>query len=136
MLGWSMADHMRAELVTDALNAAVRTRGAQVDGVISYSDRGAQDGSKAFVDACHQTGIRRSMGTVGTSADNAAAESFFASLKRELLPDRRGWPNERAARLAVFHWLGFYNHRRRHSSIGCLAPVAFERRSTTRAIAA
>ncbi|MFE9361217.1 integrase core domain-containing protein [Streptomyces olivaceoviridis] len=80
--------------------------------------------------------MRRAMGTVGTSADNAAAGSFFASLKRELLPDRRGWPNERAARLAVFHWLGFYNHRRRHSSIGCLAPVAFERRSTTRAIAA
>ncbi|MFF7889804.1 integrase core domain-containing protein, partial [Streptomyces sp. NPDC020794] len=73
---------------------------------------------------------------VGTSADNAAAESFFASLKREILPDRRGWPTERVARLAVFRRLGFHNHRRRHSTIGYLAPVAFEQRSTTPAIAA
>ncbi|MET7382945.1 IS3 family transposase [Streptomyces sp. NPDC005526] len=136
LLGWSMADHMRAELVTDALNAAVRTRGGQVDGVIFHSDHGAQYGSKAFADACHQAGILRSMGAVGTSADNAAAESFFASLKREILPGRRGWPTERAARLAVFRWIGFYNHRRRHSTIGYLAPVAFEQRSTTLAIAA
>ncbi len=57
-------------------------------------------------------------------------------LKREVLPGRRGWPTARAARLAVFRWLGFYNHRRRHSTIGCLAPVAFEQRSTTLAIAA
>ncbi|MER6549703.1 IS3 family transposase [Streptomyces sp. NPDC001250] len=136
LLGWSMADHMRAELVTDALNAAVRTRGGQVNGVIFHSDHGAQYGSKAFADACHRAGIRRSTGAVGTSADNAAAESFFASLKREILPGRRGWPTERAARLAVFRWLGFYNHRRRHSTIGYLAPVIFEQRSTTLAIAA
>ncbi|WP_443065564.1 IS3 family transposase [Streptomyces sp. NBC_00557] len=136
LLGWSMAEHMRAELVIDALNAAVRTRGGQGDGIIFHSDHGAQYGSKAFADACHQAGILRSMGAVGTSADNAAAESFFASLKREILPDRRGWPSERAARLAVFRWLGFYNHRRRHSTIGYLAPVAFEQRSTTLAIAA
>jgi transposase InsO family protein len=68
------------------------------------------------------------MGAVGTSADNAAAESFFASLKREILPDRHGWPTARAARLAVFRRLGFYNHRRRHSTIGYLAPVAFASR--------
>nr|WP_274507008.1 DDE-type integrase/transposase/recombinase [Streptomyces murinus] len=97
-----MADHMRAELVTDALNAAVRTCGGQVAGVIFHSDHEAQYGAKAFADTCHRAGIRRSMGAVGTSADNAAAESFFASLKREILPDRRGRPTERAARLAVF----------------------------------
>jgi transposase InsO family protein len=131
-----MADHMRAELVTDALIAAVRTRGGQADGVIFHSDHGAQYGSKAFADTCHRAGILRSMGAVGTSADDAAAESFFASLKREILPSRRGRPTERAARLAVFRRLGFYNHRRRHSTIGCLAPVAFEQRSTTPAIAA
>lgn len=136
LLGWSMADHMRAELVTDALKAAVHTRGGRVDDVIFHSDHGAQYGSKAFTDACHRAGIRRSMGAVGTSADNAAAESFFASLKREILPGRRGWPTERAARLAVFRWLGFYNHRRRHSTIGYLAPVAFEQRSTTLAVVA
>ncbi|MFD8396236.1 integrase core domain-containing protein [Streptomyces sp. NPDC059680] len=96
----------------------------------------AQYGSKACLNACRQAGIRRSMGAVGTSADNTAAEPFFASLKQEILPDRRGWPSERAARLAVFRRLGFYNHRRRHSTIGYLAPVAFEQRSTTLAIAA
>ncbi|GGZ20883.1 hypothetical protein GCM10010365_46510 [Streptomyces poonensis] len=98
--------------------------------MIFHSDHGAQYGSKAFADACYRAGIRRSMGAVGTSADNAAAESFFASLKREILPGRRGWPTARVARL------GFYNHRRRHSTIGYLAPVAFEQRSTTLAIAA
>ncbi|MGW2524809.1 integrase core domain-containing protein [Streptomyces sp. NPDC001617] len=70
------------------------------------------------------------------SADNTAAESFFAALKREILPDRRGRPTERAARLAVFRQHGFYNHRRRHSTIAYLAPVAFEQGSTTLAIAA
>ncbi|MEK8174218.1 integrase core domain-containing protein [Streptomyces sp. M19] len=75
-------------------------------------------------------------GAVGTSADNSAAESFLASLKREILPGRRGWPTARAARLAVFRWVGFYNHRRRHSTISYLAPVAFEQRSTTLASAA
>jgi transposase InsO family protein len=91
-----MADHMRAELVTDALKAAVRTRGGRVDDVNFHSDHGAQYGSKAFADACHRAGIRRSMGAVGTSADNAAAESFFASPKREILPDQRSWPTEPA----------------------------------------
>lgn len=133
-----MADRMRAELVTDALKAAVRTRGGQVDDVIFHSDHGAQYGSKAFADACHQAGIRRSMGAVGTSANNAAAESFFASPKHEILPlpGRHGRPTERAARLAVFRWLGFYNHPRRHSTIGYLVPVAFEQRSTTPATTA
>lgn len=74
------------------LAAALRTRGGGVDGVIFHSDHGAQYGSKAFVDACRTAGIRRSMGAVGSSADNAAAESFFASLKQEILPGRRGWP--------------------------------------------
>ncbi|MFE2314445.1 transposase [Streptomyces sp. NPDC059441] len=114
------------ELVTDALKAAVRTRGGRVDDVIIHSDHGAQYGAKAFADACHRAGIRRSMG-----ADNAAAESFFASRKREIVTGRHGWPTERAARLAVFRWLGFYNHRRRHPTIGYLAPVTFEQRSTT-----
>ncbi|GGJ65819.1 hypothetical protein GCM10010121_090670 [Streptomyces brasiliensis] len=98
LLGWSMTDHMRAELVTDALNAAVRTRGGQVDDVIFHSDHGAQYGSRAFADTCHQAGIRRSMGAVGASADNAAAESFFASLQREILPDRLADRTSRPAR--------------------------------------
>ncbi|MER6379919.1 DDE-type integrase/transposase/recombinase [Streptomyces sp. NPDC001127] len=79
LLGWSMADHMRAELVTNALNAAVRTRGGQVDGVIFHSDHGAQGGSKAFADACHQAGILRSMGAVGTSADKPLSSHCTSS---------------------------------------------------------
>ncbi|WP_375165658.1 integrase core domain-containing protein [Streptomyces sp.] len=101
-----------------------------------HSHHGAQYGSKAFADARCRAGIRRSMGAVGTSADNAAAEWFLASLKREILPGRHGWPTARAVRLAVFRWLGFDNHRRGHSTIGYLAPVAFEQRSITLAITA
>ncbi|MGW1729280.1 integrase core domain-containing protein [Streptomyces sp. NPDC002306] len=74
-------------------------------------------------------------GAVGSSADNAATESLFASLKREILPGQRSWPTARAGRLAAFRWLGYYNQRR-HSAIGYLAPVVFEQRSTTWAIAA
>ncbi|MFE0513178.1 IS3 family transposase [Streptomyces sp. NPDC058964] len=136
LLGWSIADHMRTQLVTDALNMAVRTRGGRVNGVIFHSDHGAEYGSKAFADACRTAGIQRSMGAGGSSADNAAAESFFASLKREILPGRGGWPTTRAARLAMFRRLGFYNNQRRHSAIGYLAPAVFEQRSTTLAIAA
>ncbi|WP_406841916.1 IS3 family transposase (plasmid) [Streptomyces sp. AHU1] len=90
LLGWSIGDHVRTELGTDALAAAVRTRGGRVDGVIFHSDHGAQYGSEAFAGACRIAGIRRSTGAAGSSADNAAAESFFASLKREILPGRRG----------------------------------------------
>lgn len=79
LLGWSMAGHMRTELVTNALDMAVRVRGGLVDGVIFHGDHGAPYGAKAFADTSRRAGIRRSMGAVGTSADNAAAESFFAS---------------------------------------------------------
>ncbi len=92
-LVWSMPDHIRTELVTDALESAVRTRSGRVDGVIFHSDPGAQYGAKAFAETCHRPGIRRFMGAVGTSADNDAAESFYASLKREILPGRHGWAN-------------------------------------------
>lgn len=128
------ADHRRARHRRP--QAAVRARGGRVDGVIFHSDHGVQCEAKAFADTCRKAGIRRSMGAVGTSADNAAAESFFASLKREILPSRRGRPTARAARLAVFRRLGFCNHRSRHSTIGYLAPGTFEQRSTTLAIAA
>lgn len=95
LVGWSIADHMRTELVADALRAAA-----------------------------------------GTSADNAAAESFNASLKRETLKGAKRWPGARAARLAVFRWVTRYNTRRRHSALGQQSPIAYEQRSTTLTLAA
>jgi transposase InsO family protein len=92
LAGWSIADHMRTELVTDALEAAARTRGGSLDGAIFHSDNGAQYASKEFAKVCSRLGVIRSRGAVGTSADNAAAESFNATLKRETLSTLRGKP--------------------------------------------
>ncbi|MEV6107100.1 integrase core domain-containing protein [Streptomyces sp. NPDC051940] len=86
--------------------------------------------SAAFASACRKRGIRRSMGRVGSSYDNAMAESFFASIKRELLYGER-WLRSCEARLAVFSWMAWYNNRRRHSALGHISPVEFERRSVT-----
>jgi transposase InsO family protein len=82
----------------------------------------------AFAVACRRHGIRRSMGRVGSSYDNAMAESFFASIKRELLHGER-WRQNSEARMAVFSWLAWYNNRRRHSALGHLSPVEFERQA-------
>ncbi|MGW7009014.1 IS3 family transposase [Streptomyces sp. NPDC054933] len=125
LVGWAIADHMRTELVTDALAAAIRTRGS-LNGAIMHTDHGAQYTSKAFAAACTQAGIRQSMSAVGNSADNAAAESFNATFKRETLQGQRGWSNERDARLAAFRWLHRYNIRRRHSRLGQRSPIAYE----------
>jgi transposase InsO family protein len=117
---------MHADLVIDALDAAVAARAGQVDGVIFHSDRDAQYGSGDFADACQRHGIRRSKGRTGSSYDNAPAESFFATLKRELDVDRRCRTSEADARRDVFRWIAFYNHRRRHSALGHLSPADYE----------
>lgn len=139
LAGWAIADHMRTELVTDALAAAVRTRGS-IAGVIMHTDHGAQYTSRAFAEACRSAGVRRSMSAVGSSADNALAESFNASFKRETLQGRKSWPDERQARLDAFRWLHRYNTRRRHSRLGHHSPntyeAAFEAPTTTLASAA
>jgi transposase InsO family protein len=136
VVGWSIADHMRTDLVADALTMAAATRGT-LDGAIFHSDHGAQYSSRQFASLCDQSGVTRSMGAVGTSADNAACESFHASLKRELLKGARRWPGASACRTAVFRWLNRYNTWRRHSANGQVSPVAHEqRRSTTLALAA
>jgi transposase InsO family protein len=125
VLGWSMAPHMRAELVIDALNAAIAARGGYVHGVIFHSDRGSQYTSAAFADVCDQHGIRRSMGRVGSSYDNALAESLWQSLKREVMHGRL-FATVGQARLELFRWLTFYNARRRHSALSYLSPLEFE----------
>jgi transposase InsO family protein len=139
LIGWSINTHMRASLVVDALDAAVAARGGHVESVIFHSDRGSQySSSNTFIDACHYHGVRRSMGRTGSSYDNALAEAFFATLKRELDVDHRHWAREADARRDVFCWIAFYNHRRRHSALGYLSPADYEKtlESTTLPIAA
>ncbi|MFJ2272515.1 IS3 family transposase [Streptomyces sp. NPDC087849] len=125
VLGWSMAPHMRAELVIDALQAAVATRGGDVAGVIFHADRGSQYTSAAFARVCDRYGVRRSMGKVGSSYDNALAESLWQGLKREAM-HRKLFATMRQARLEIFEWLTYYNARRRHSALSYLSPMEFE----------
>jgi putative transposase len=126
LLGWSMDDHMRAELVSAVLESAVATRGrTRMDDTILHSDKGSQYTSNDFADTCDELGVRRSMGRVGSCLDNAVAESFFATLKVELC-DRTRYATREQARQAVFRWFGWYNHRRLHSTLGYLSPVEWE----------
>nr|WP_261991872.1 IS3 family transposase [Streptomyces sp. or43] len=127
VVGWSIADHMRTDLVADALTMAARTRGG-LKGAVFHSDHGAQYGSRAFAGLCDQLEVTRSMGAVGTSADNAACESFHASLKRETLQGARDYGDADTCRRTVFAWLSRYNTRRRHSANGHLSPNEYERR--------
>jgi putative transposase len=125
VIGWSMATHMRTELVMNALNMAITTR--QPADVIHHSDHGSQYTSLAFGRRCEAFGIQLSMGSVGDCFDNAMAESFFASLECELI-DRSTFRTTKEARLAVFDYVeAFYNPERRHSSIGMMSPARFER---------
>ncbi|MEU2856617.1 IS3 family transposase [Streptomyces syringium] len=130
LAGWALADHMRTELVIDALATAERARGS-LKGAIMHTDHGAQYTSRAFADACHRAGVLQSMSAVGSSADNAAAESFNATFKRETLKGRRGWSSEREARLDAFRWLHRYNTRRRNSRLGHRSPIAYETATAT-----
>jgi transposase InsO family protein len=116
---------MRAGPVTDALAAAIRPRGS-LAGSIMHTGHGAQYTSRAFVEACRSAGVRQSMSTVGSSTDNALAESFNATFEREIPQGRKSWPTEREARLDAFRRLHRYNTRRRHSRLGQRLPIAFE----------
>ncbi len=109
----------------DALNMALGQRGAA--GVIHHSDQGCQYTSIAFGLRCREARVKPSMGSVGDCYDNALAESFFATLECELL-DRIRFRTQSEARIAIFEFLeGFYNPRRRHSALGYLSPIEFER---------
>jgi transposase InsO family protein len=125
--GYSIADHMRTELVADALRMARDVRGS-IAGAVFHSGHGAQYTSKDFAALCKTLGVTQSMGAVGTSADNAACESFHASLKRETLQGTHRYDGTRPARLTVFRWLTRHNTRRRHSANGQLSPVDYEHR--------
>ena len=125
VVGWSMATHLRTELVLDALNMATWQR--RPERVIHHSDQGTQYTSIAFGLRCKEVGVRPSMGSVGDAYDNAMCESFFATLECELL-DRQRFRTQAEAKMAVFDFIeGFYNPRRRHSALGQLSPVNFER---------
>ena len=126
IVGWSMATTLGTQLVLDALNMAVVTRRPR--GVIHHSDQGSQYTSIAFGQRCREAGVRPSMGSVGDAYDNAMCESFFATLECELL-ERRRFKTQAEARIVIFDFIeGFYNPRRRHSSLGYLSPVDYERR--------
>jgi transposase InsO family protein len=125
VVGWSMATHLRIELVIDALQMAIARR-KPAPGLVHHSDRGVQYTSLSFGKRLEDEGLLPSMGQVGTAYDNALAESFVATLKTELLY-RNAWPTRQAARTAIFEYIeGFYNPRRRHSALGHLSPAEFE----------
>jgi putative transposase len=124
VVGWAMATHLRTELVLDAFNMALWQR--RPKGVIHHSDQGTQYTSIAFGLRCREAQVRPSMGSVGDAYDNALCEAFFATLECELL-DRRRFPTQAEARMAVFRFIeGWYNPRRRHSALGYESPVSYE----------
>ena len=126
VVGWAMATHMRANLVVDALNMALVQRRPDA-GVIHHSDQGSQYTSIEFENRCKEAGVVRSMGSVGDCYDNAMCESFFATLECELL-DRSRFHDQAQAQRAVFEFIeGWYNPHRRHSSVGQLSPVNYEK---------
>ena len=123
-VGWSIADHLRTELVIDAVDMArIRRR---PEGTVLHSDRGTQFTSWLFGTRMREAGLMGSMGKVASAYDNALMESFWGSMQIELL-DRRAWSTRRELATAMFEWIeGFYNRRRRHSALGYLSPDEFE----------
>lgn len=125
LLGYAMAEHMRTELVTDALAMAAGVRGGATDGIIFHSDRGAQYLAGDYRQAVAGRGMIQSAGRTGVCWDNSVAESFFSSLKRELI-HRYRFEDRAGARRAIFAWINRYNTRRLHSSLGYRSPNAWE----------
>jgi transposase InsO family protein len=124
VVGFAMADHLRTELVADALANAVAARDPD-PGVVFHSDRGCQYTSAAFAALATRCQVALSVGRTGQCWDNALAESFFASIKGELL-DLEPWPTRAAARRATVAYIGWYNSTRLHSALGYRSPAEFE----------
>jgi transposase InsO family protein len=128
VVGWAMADHLRTDLVLDALELALQTR-RPAPGLVHHTDRGCQYTSLAFGQRLRDAGLLPALGTVGDGFDTAVVERFFATRKVELL-HRRAWPTRDAARLAIVEFVAvWYNRRRRHSTLGYATPVEFEMRA-------
>ena len=126
VIGWAIADHMRTDLVQDALRMAIVLRGERPAKVVFHADRGTQYASDQITRFAATNAITRSMGRTGVCWDNAMAESFFATLKTEFYY-RRVWPTKAGAARAVGDWIeDRYNRRRRHSALGQISPVRFE----------
>jgi putative transposase len=126
IVGWSMADHLRSELVVDALEMALHRR-RPARGLIHHSDQGCQFTAVLFSNRCAKAGVEVSMGSVGDCYDNAVCETFHATIKKEKIY-RQSWSTRAEARAAIFEYIeGWYNPRRRHSTLGYLSPIQFER---------
>lgn len=125
VVGWAIAEHLRTELVTAALDMAIMRRRPPA-GVVFHSDRGCQYTSTVFAEYCAKNGIRRSLGRTGICYDNAVSESFFATYKKELI-HTRPWPNVKYLERETFDWIEtYYNTERRHSTLGYLTPREYE----------
>jgi len=125
LIGYSMADHMRTELVLDALSMAVDARGGTVAGVIAHADRGTQYTSNDYLEFCETRQLRPSVGRTGMCTDNAVAESFWESLKRECLQGKI-FPTRAEARRAIFRWINWYNTTRLHTTLNGVPPIEWE----------
>jgi transposase InsO family protein len=125
LLGYAMADHMRTSLVADALKMAAAARGGHTAGIVFHGDRGSQYMSGEYRDLIAELSMVQYVGRTGVCRDNAVAESFWSSLKRELV-HRHRFVDRATARRAIFGWINAYNHRRLHSSLRYQTPVAWE----------
>lgn len=131
IVGYSISDRMEASLAVDALRSAVQRRGGDVAGCVVHSDRGSQFRSRKFLRELTHHGLVGSMGQVASAGDNAAMESFFALLQKNVL-DRRRWTTRTELRLAIITWIErTYHRRRRQARLGRFTPIEYEAIMTT-----
>jgi len=125
VLGFSIDNHMRADLVIDALKQTIRLRGKAIDGAIFHTDRGSQFQERRVVQLCEANAIKRSMGRTGSCYDHATAESFWSIFKHEYFY-RHVFTDIDELRSGVADYIKFYNNKRRYSKIGNISPINYE----------